>query len=85
VLLKLSGEAPAGEQGLPIDLEVVSDSRRRKKVHALGRAAIVIGGGNIVRGLSASEQGIDRATGITWDARHADQQLGAAGSLEKSA
>jgi uridylate kinase len=65
VLLKLSGEALAGEQGLPIDLEVVSDfAQEIKEVHALGcELAIVIGGGNIVRGLSASEQGIDRATG----------------------
>ncbi len=65
MLLKLSGEALAGEQGLPIDLEVVSDfAQEIKEVHALGcELAIVIGGGNIVRGLSASEQGIDRATG----------------------
>ena len=65
MLLKLSGEALAGEQGLPIDPEVVGEfAQEIKEVHALGcELAIVIGGGNIVRGLSASEQGIDRATG----------------------
>jgi uridylate kinase len=65
ILLKLSGEALAGKDGLPIDLEVVGDfAQEIKEVHALGcELAIVIGGGNVVRGLSASEQGVDRATG----------------------
>ena len=46
-------------------MEVVRDfAQEIKEVHALGcELAIVIGGGNIVRGLSASEQGVDRATG----------------------
>ena len=65
VLLKLSGEVLAGTHGLPLDLETVwSFAQEIKEVHALGcELAIVIGGGNIVRGLSASEKGIDRATG----------------------
>jgi uridylate kinase len=65
ILLKLSGEALAGKDGVPIDLEAVGDfAQEIKEIHALGcELAIVIGGGNIVRGLSASEQGIDRATG----------------------
>jgi uridylate kinase len=65
ILLKLSGEALAGKDGVPIDLEAVGDfAQEIKEVHALGcQLAIVIGGGNIVRGLSASEQGVDRATG----------------------
>jgi uridylate kinase len=65
VLLKLSGEALAGKDGIPIDPKAVGDfAQEIKEVHALGcELAIVIGGGNIVRGLSASEHGIDRATG----------------------
>ena len=65
ILLKLSGEALAGKDGVPVDLEAVADfAQEIKEVRALGcELAIVIGGGNIVRGLSASEQGVDRATG----------------------
>jgi uridylate kinase len=65
VLLKLSGEVLAGTHGLPLDLETISSfAQEIKEVHALGcELAIVIGGGNIVRGLSASAQGVDRATG----------------------
>jgi uridylate kinase len=65
VLLKLSGEALAGEQGHGIDLEVISSiSRQVSRVHELGvQIALVVGGGNIFRGLAASERGFDRATG----------------------
>jgi uridylate kinase len=65
VLLKLSGEAVAGKQGDPIDLPALRGfAREIVEVHALGcQLAIVMGGGNIVRGMSASEHGIDRATG----------------------
>jgi uridylate kinase len=65
ILLKLSGEALAGKDGIPIDSKAVGEfAQEIKEVHALGcELAIVIGGGNIVRGLSASEHGIDRATG----------------------
>jgi uridylate kinase len=65
VLLKLSGEAVAGKEGDPIDLALLRGfAREIVEVHALGcQLAIVMGGGNIVRGMSASEHGIDRATG----------------------
>jgi uridylate kinase len=65
VLLKLSGEAFAGKDGEPIDLDALAGfADQIKEVHRLGcELAIVIGGGNIVRGLSASEKGVDRATG----------------------
>ena len=65
VLLKLSGEALSGKDGLPIDLSTLRGfAQEIQEIHALGcELAIVIGGGNIVRGLSASSQGIDRATG----------------------
>ena len=65
VLLKLSGESLEGEQGFGISSEVLDFfADEIKKVHDVGvQLGIVIGGGNIYRGLSASSQGIDRATG----------------------
>ncbi len=65
VLLKLSGEALTAPDGDPLDLNALRNfATEIKEVHDLGcELAIVIGGGNIVRGLSASEKGIDRATG----------------------
>ena len=65
VLLKLSGEALMGGQSFGIDESVVEGiARELAEVHALGvEIAIVIGGGNIIRGVSASNQGIDRVTG----------------------
>jgi len=64
VLLKMSGEALAGQAGYGIDPAVFAAfSAEMKEVHALGvEIALVIGGGNIFRGLKASAQGIDRAT-----------------------
>src|SRR5204863_3610026 len=65
VLLKISGEALAGPGGYGIDPGVlVSFATELKDVHELGcELALVIGGGNIYRGLAASAQGVDRATG----------------------
>ena len=65
VLLKLSGEALAGSRDYGIDLETVSViAEQVKRVHELGvQTALVVGGGNIFRGLAASEGGFDRATG----------------------
>ena len=65
VLLKLSGESLMGKKGFGIDHSVVEFfSNEVKKVHELGvQLGIVIGGGNIYRGLSANDQGIDRVTG----------------------
>lgn len=65
VLLKLSGESLMGEQGFGISAEVLEFfADEVKKVHDVGvQLGIVIGGGNIYRGLSAHSQGIDRATG----------------------
>jgi len=64
VLLKLSGEALIGRQGLGIDPQVVSEiALELKEVKELGvEIGIVIGGGNIFRGLSASARGMDRVT-----------------------
>ena len=65
VLLKLSGEALMGTQSFGIDAGVVSGiANEIAEVHRLGvELAIVIGGGNIIRGVAASQQGIDRVTG----------------------
>jgi len=65
VLLKLSGEALGGEAGAGISPEVVLDMAQQiAEIHALGvQLVIVVGGGNIFRGLSGSERGIERATG----------------------
>jgi len=62
VLLKLSGEALAGDQGFGISPRVVDRlTDEIREVHQMGVAlGLVIGGGNIVRGTQASEQGMDR-------------------------
>lgn len=64
VLLKLSGEALMGPDGYGIDLKVVRNiAEELKEVKELGvELAIVIGGGNIFRGVSESAGGIDRAS-----------------------
>ncbi|UFJ42156.1 UMP kinase [Brevibacillus humidisoli] len=64
VVLKLSGEALAGEVGYGIDPKVIfSISNQIKEIVELGvQVAIVVGGGNIWRGLSGSSKGMDRAT-----------------------
>ena len=65
ILLKLSGEALAGGKGVGIDSAIVrSMANDIARVHALGvDVGVVIGAGNIVRGISASSQGIRRETG----------------------
>ena len=64
VLLKLSGEALMGEQQFGVDPAVATRiARDVGELQALGvETAIVIGGGNIFRGLAASARGMDRAT-----------------------
>ncbi|MFK5926466.1 MAG: UMP kinase [Desulfuromusa sp.] len=64
ILLKLSGEALAGEQGYGIDPDVINGiAAEIKEVVGLGvEVAVVIGGGNIFRGLAASSKGMDRAS-----------------------
>ncbi len=63
VLLKLSGEALAGDQGYGIDPKVVDDLAEQigEIVHGGVQLAVVIGGGNIFRGLAGSAEGMDRA------------------------
>ena len=64
VLLKLSGEALMGEQPFGIDPGVTTQiAREIGEIQQLGvQTAVVIGGGNLFRGLAASARGMDRAT-----------------------
>lgn len=64
ILLKLGGEALAGDNGYGIDPERAEDiALRVKEVHELGvDVAIVIGAGNVWRGRSGLDRGMDRAT-----------------------
>jgi uridylate kinase len=64
VLLKLSGEALAGEQGFGIAPPIIDElTEEIKQLHGMGVSlGLVIGGGNIVRGTTASSQGMDRVS-----------------------
>lgn len=63
-LLKLSGEALAGGKGGSLDYRVIEAlAEEIKTVHAMGVSlGLVVGGGNIVRGASASREGLDRVS-----------------------
>jgi len=63
-LLKLSGEALAGERGFGLDSQVLEGlAEEIRSVHALGaRLSLVIGGGNIIRVATASREGLDRVS-----------------------
>ena len=65
ILLKLSGESLMGKQNYGIDTERLNDyARQIKEVHDMGvEIGIVIGGGNIFRGLSGAGKGFDRVKG----------------------
>jgi uridylate kinase len=65
ILLKLSGEALGGPTGIGISPEAVQNMASQiREVRDLGvQVVVVVGGGNIFRGLSGSERGIERATG----------------------
>ncbi|MCY0880367.1 MAG: UMP kinase, partial [Firmicutes bacterium] len=64
IVLKISGEALAGQAGYGIDpLIVESVARQIKDVLSLGvQTAVVVGGGNIWRGMAGASKGMDRAT-----------------------
>ncbi len=64
VLLKLSGEALAGDKGFGLDYRVVENfAEELLLVHARGtQMSLVVGGGNILRGTTASKQGLDRVS-----------------------
>ncbi len=64
ILLKLSGEVLMGEKEYGVDSAVITTiAEELSEVHRLGvETAVVIGGGNIFRGVSAAAKGMDRAT-----------------------
>ncbi len=64
LILKISGEALAGNLGYGLDFGTLSSiSKQIREVNELGvQVAIVVGGGNIWRGISGNSKGIDRAT-----------------------
>lgn len=64
IILKLSGEALAGSGSFGISQEMLTTvAEQIKEIHKLGvQVALVVGGGNIWRGISGSAQGMDRAT-----------------------
>jgi uridylate kinase len=63
-LLKLSGEALAGDKASGLDFHAVEAfAEEIKGVHSLGvQLALVVGGGNIIRGATASREGLDRVS-----------------------
>jgi uridylate kinase len=63
-LLKISGEALGGDKGSGLDFHVVEAfAEEIKAVHRLGvNLALVVGGGNIIRGATASREGLDRVS-----------------------
>ena len=65
ILLKLSGEALMGDQEFGISSDVIASyAKQIKEIVDLGvEVSIVIGGGNIFRGISGAAQGVDRVTG----------------------
>ena len=65
ILLKLSGESLMGSQGHGIDMQRLQEyAAQIKEVHSMGvQIGIVIGGGNIFRGLSGASKGFDRVKG----------------------
>lgn len=65
ILLKLSGEALMGDQEFGISSDVIASyAKQIKEIIDLGvEVSIVIGGGNIFRGISGAAQGVDRVTG----------------------
>ncbi|MBI4697357.1 MAG: UMP kinase, partial [Nitrospirae bacterium] len=64
VLIKISGEALMGDKGFGIDQKILQlISREIEEIYGMGiQLAIVIGGGNIFRGLEASAEGMERTT-----------------------
>jgi len=64
IILKLSGEALSGQQGYGIDAEIMTSiaEQVQEVVDLQVEVAVVVGGGNIWRGISGSAKGIDRST-----------------------
>ena len=63
LLIKLSGGQLAGEKGFGINPTIIAQTAAEiREVHELGiQVGVVVGGGNIIRGISAADEGMDRA------------------------
>ena len=74
ILIKLSGEALAGEKGVGIDLTTVQTiAKEIAEVHSSGvEIALVIGGGNLWRGEPAAAAGMDKSR-LHWYVRYSDE------------
>ena len=72
ILIKLSGEALAGDKGVGINIQTVQKMAEEiKEVHDLGiEIALVIGGGNLWRGEPAAEAGMDEFLLVVVNAFH---------------
>lgn len=68
VILKLSGEALSGEVGFGLEANVLNSMAQQilELVQSGVEVAIVVGGGNIWRGVTGAKRGIDRPQPITW-------------------
>ena len=67
VVLKLSGEALAGDKGFGINPIIKSVAQQVAEVAKMDcEIAVIVGGGNIWRGKTGSDLGMDRGTPITW-------------------
>ena len=68
IVLKISGEALAGDGELGIDAGTLNSiAKQIKDIRSHGvEVAIVVGGGNIWRGIAGSSKGMDRATPTIW-------------------
>ena len=70
IIIKISGEALAGEDGIGINPKVVKNvAKEIKSAFDLGmfEIGVIVGGGNIFRGKLASEMGIERLYGNDWN------------------
>jgi hypothetical protein len=77
ILLKLSGEALMGDKSYGLDPDTVRFMAEEiRKVFKMGvQVAVVIGGGNIFRGVEASLKGMERLRRFTWACCHGNQSL----------
>ena len=67
VVLKLSGEALAGDKGFGINPIIIKSVARSSEVAKMDcEIAVIVGGGNIWRGKTGSDLGMDRGTKTTW-------------------
>lgn len=69
IIIKLSGEALAGEMGYGLESNVLNSMAEQiaEIVHMGVEVSVVVGGGNIWRGVTGAKRGIDRQQPIIWE------------------